>query len=841
MRSSNQRAEIRTLPTGGRVRDLPLDAEVWKQAHDAFLAEDYDSALTQIRHALNTVPSMEGLPVVPVPEPGTATVKDGVVLCARCLFQLDRYQEFEVLQASAGRWGLVPERMPDLDVVNLEFACKHGSYSRVICEATTFIGPIATICLRSLRITCTCAGLPIRTWGNRGAPARTSRPRTPCSRSSAKIWTAPAPPTCWGLCNCGRAISMRRGNGSSGPWRATRRLRMLKNMGGNRLNLGIVAYKLGDLGQALVEFEAARGLLESINAQVSLCRLDIARGNTLRLLRDFNGAKEHLLNAFEAAGQLQLSREEALALEFLGDVARDENRLDGARRYYSRALAIAGAIAPEGDVVMEVMRRQGEALVLLNRPAEAVGVLQRALSLAVKQKDRFEEGVICRVLATALLDLSDLASAGGQIRKAVDILRDLGAGHELMQALMQAAAVSLARAESGLDPDPVGQLEAAWQDAMGALDLALKTEVDHWIISGRKLLNEISSRRQLREQEVGPVAVVGAPARPDSRIVHVSSSMRDVIQLADAFAESREPVLITGETGTGKELFARRLHMRSPRRGKNLVCVNVSAIAESVFAREFFGHVRGAYTGADTDGAGLAGHADGGTLFLDEIGDLPLDLQPRLLRLLQEGTYQAVGDPRERRTDVRLVAATNADLKQLVAEGRFRADLYYRLKILELKIPPLRQRRDDVLHLLRHFLSEAEGHLVEMSAYFNAASLDRIQCYYWPGNVREVAMVARQARVQLASRGSVCVELEDTDGHPIFLTGPEDTPAGRHALAQQSVGSVVPGIMGRSRILLALTEASGNRAEAARRLGVSRSTLYRRMEKLGIAAKVITN
>ena len=146
--------------------------------------------------------------------------------------------------------------------------------------------------------------------------------------------------------------------------------------------------------------------------------------------------------------------------------------------------------------------------------------------------------------------------------------------------------------------------------------------------------------------------------------------MRDLIQLSDAFADSDEPVLITGATGTGKELFARRLHQKSGRRAGELVCVNVSAIPESIFAREFFGHTKGSFSGADRDGIGLAAKADGGTLFLDEIGDLPLELQPQLLRLLQDGTYQAIGDPAERRTNIRLVAATNADLQKLVAEGQ---------------------------------------------------------------------------------------------------------------------------------------------------------------------------
>jgi len=312
------------------------------------------------------------------------------------------------------------------------------------------------------------------------------------------------------------------------------------------------------------------------------------------------------------------------------------------------------------------------------------------------------------------------------------------------------------------------------------------------------------------------------------RIVHVSSIMRDLLQLADAFADSDEPVLITGETGTGKELFARRLHERSRRCARELVPVNVSAVPESLFAREFFGHVRGAYSGADGDGQGLAARADGGTLLLDEIGDLPLELQPRLLRLLQDGTYQAVGDPAPRHADIRLVAATNADLRALVAAGRFRADLYYRLRILELRLPPLRERREDILPLLRHLLSEAAGRPVDLACYFSQASLERAQGHRWPGNVRELAMVARQAQAQLAGCGRVRLDLESLDGGRLLLEGPAaagDPPPPR------ADGAAVGG---RALILAALAATRGNRAQAARRLGVSRSTLYRQLERLGI-------
>ncbi len=522
-----------------------------------------------------------------------------------------------------------------------------------------------------------------------------------------------------------------------------------------------------------------------------------------------------------------LAREEAIALEFLGDVCLEEGQHDKARRYYSRALAVGRAIAPDGDVVMEVLRRQGACLAAQGRQAEAVPLLSRALQQARRLGDRFEEGVTRRVMAEVLLDIGDLDSAQRTADAGAALLEEIGASFELARARLVQARAGLARIDAGPGDGWRETLETVWRRALSALDLLLQAEVEHWIRQARSLLTDISHRRASADQP--PAAGRPGPLRSDV-IVYASPAMRDAIQMCDAFADSDEPVLIVGSTGTGKELVARRLHERSRRRRGRLVSVNVSAIPEGVFAREFFGHVRGAFSGADGGGSGLAAQADGGTLFLDEIGDLPLEQQPLLLRLLQDGTYQAIGDPTERRVDIRLVAATNADLEKLVAEGRFRADLYYRLKILELRLPPIAERREDIVPLLRHFLAEVAGRPVQPTDFFNRASLELMRDYAWPGNVREIAMVARQARVQLASRGRVQVDVGLLGGERLTFTGPQAAPAAAPARRES-------GPLARGSILLALAETDGNRAEAARRLGVSRSTLYRRIERLGIGTK----
>jgi DNA-binding NtrC family response regulator/tetratricopeptide (TPR) repeat protein len=839
---------------GGPLKDLPLDPAIWQKAWQAHLDEDYELSLSEARRCLDEVDAERDLGLSLVPDPSAPTIQDAVVLCGKNLFQLDRFEDFEVLQASAGRWGIVAEESPHLDVIQLAFACKRGDYVLVVDEASSYIEEHRRTLPPVIAEFLYLRGLAFSSLGD---PDR-AREDVEAAYSVFKVLDRELDSA--RTANLLGIIAFR----SADYPRAVRwfrraldlhtQLGMIKNMGGNRLNIGIAFYKQGLFSLSLVELKAASRLLKEVGARVSQCRCFIALGNTLRLQRDFEEARRMLMTAYDDANQLMLSREEALALEFMGDVCRDEGALDKARRYYSRALAIGRSIAPDGDIVMEVLRRQGECLEKLGRNSEAVTVLGSALTMSRRQGDRFEEGVIRRVLAENLLGLGDLDSAAHHGREAARLLKDVGARHELALALLTSARAGLAGLDSGLCKDPSGLLDDAWQAAMSALDLFLKMEVDHWVLAARKLLSVISGRRADLEQTERMIVAAdrlhghGPRRQAESPIIHVSSRMRDLIQLSDAFADSGEPVLVTGATGTGKELFARRLHKKSGRRSAELVCVNVSAIPESIFAREFFGHTRGSFSGAEKDGIGLAAKADGGTLFLDEIGDLPLELQPQLLRLLQDGTYQAIGDPAERRTNIRLVAATNADLQRLVAEGKFRADLYYRLKILELKLPPISERTEDILPLLRHFLTLASGHPAELGSFFTQESLDRMLRYDWPGNVREIAMVARQARVQKESRGEILVEVGSHDGRIWRFRGPggvrtEERPESfqlRVVSGGGSSGRPDPE-SGRSRILLALAETDGNRAEAARRLGVSRSTLYRQMEKLGIAGKVESN
>ena len=292
-------------------------------------------------------------------------------------------------------------------------------------------------------------------------------------------------------------------------------------------------------------------------------------------------------------------------------------------------------------------------------------------------------------------------------------------------------------------------------------------------------------------------------------IVAVSPAMRLVTALCDQYAGLPDPVLVSGETGTGKELIARRLHMRGPHQDRPLVVVNCAAIPAELFEREMFGHARGAYTGADIDVAGFVEQGEGGTLVLDEVGELPLALQSKLLRLLEDGSFNRLGDPSSRRATIRLVSVTNALLPRLVEEGRFRSDLFYRMRGLEIMIPSLRKRRSDIVPLFEHFLSQIEAQPLSVHDVLTPAELQRLKRLPLPGNARELQ--------QLARRTLLAGALPPTDD-------PDGVESTRTIIDADVSRSERPSVHDLREML---RRCDGNKAMLSRQLGISRSTLYR--------------
>lgn len=326
-------------------------------------------------------------------------------------------------------------------------------------------------------------------------------------------------------------------------------------------------------------------------------------------------------------------------------------------------------------------------------------------------------------------------------------------------------------------------------------------------------------------------AVVEAKAFGD--LVGQSAALRQIISQIDLVAPTEASVLILGATGTGKELVAHEIHRRSRRKDSPLVRVNCASIPQDLFESEFFGHVKGAFTGAIRDRAGRFETAEGGTLLLDEMGEVPLEMQSKLLRVLQEKRYERVGDDRTRQADVRIIAASNRDLKKAVAAGRFREDLYYRLNVFPIHVTTLKERKDDIPLLAKHFVELSVKELRCPKPRLTMAAVARLQNYDWPGNVRELRNVIERA-VILARSGPLHFDLPVTDSAPTSPSSPvrPSAKAGIEFLTEAEMQR-------REREnLIAVLDKAGWKIKgaegAAELLGVKPTTLISRMKRMGL-------
>jgi DNA-binding NtrC family response regulator len=402
----------------------------------------------------------------------------------------------------------------------------------------------------------------------------------------------------------------------------------------------------------------------------------------------------------------------------------------------------------------------------------------------------------------ALVDLNyarDTTSGG----EGLDLLSKLRTMDSTLPVVVMTAWGSVEGAVEAMRRGARDYVQKPWDNAR--LIATLRTQIE----LGRAL------RRSRRLEEENSRLRGSAP-----QMIARSPAMQAVLRVLDKVAPSEANVLITGEHGTGKEVVARYIHGSSKRSGKPLVTVNAGGVAEGVFESELFGHVRGAFTDAKLDRAGAFEVADGGTLFLDEVGNMPMQQQAKLLRVLQTGEFNPVGSSKVKRADVRVIAATNARLHEEVGQGRFREDLLYRLNTVEVQLPPLRERLEDIPHLAQFFLKRIVDRGATTARRFSADALEALVRHPWRGNVREIEHAVERA-VLLASAEEI---------------GPEDLFLGAAAQGPALIERMTLDDAERHLIQRALARCGGNVSEAARELGVSRSALYRRLQHHGLKA-----
>jgi two-component system response regulator HydG len=365
----------------------------------------------------------------------------------------------------------------------------------------------------------------------------------------------------------------------------------------------------------------------------------------------------------------------------------------------------------------------------------------------------------------------------------------------------------------------VGRDEAGWG---GRIESHLAYFRSTCLAAGlEKITQQLkTTERRLRVRRQGPVDATDTEGADPSGIIARSEEMKRVLELGRRAAKVDSTVLITGPSGAGKERIARLIHTESSRAAGPFVAINCAAVTESLLESELFGHARGAFTGATSDRVGLFEAASGGTLFLDEVGEVPLTMQPKLLRALQEREVRRVGESHTRKIDVRVVAATNRQLAEVAAAGAFRQDLYYRLRVIELRVPALRDRKCDILPLARVFIEQMARQMDRRIDGLTPRAADQLVRHDWPGNVRELEnAMERAVALSTGSR----VDLDDLPEEVRQATSPLVPASGSRRLAD----------IEREVILATLNSTNGNRARAAEELGIGIATLYRKLKQYG--------
>jgi DNA-binding NtrC family response regulator len=466
-------------------------------------------------------------------------------------------------------------------------------------------------------------------------------------------------------------------------------------------------------------------------------------------------------------------------------------------------------VADDQPAVLEalalLLSDEGFAVETARSPQQVVAAVGRA----VARGDGFD---------AALLDLNYARdTTSGQ--EGLDLIPALLSLDATVQVIVMTAWGSVEGAVEAMRRGARDYVEKPWDDARLAATLRTHAALGSALRRARALEGE---NHALRRDIAGLAGPGGGPVT----LVADSAAMRPVLRLMERVGPSDANVLVTGDHGTGKELVARWLHQASPRAGKPLVVVNMGGLSDGVFESELFGHVKGAFTDAKADRVGRFELADTGTLFLDEVGNMSGAQQAKLLRALQGGEVERVGSSRTRRVDVRVVSATNADLRADVAAGRFREDLLYRLNTVEIRLPPLRDRREDIPLLAAHLLARQAARYGKAITGLAPDALAALLAHPWPGNVRELGHAVERAVLMAAGP-----EVRAAD---LALAAPgEAAAAGGPGSAAAFEGMTLEAV---ERVLIArsLERHQGNVSHAARALGLSRSALYRRMAYFGL-------
>lgn len=592
-----------------------------------------------------------------------------------------------------------------------------------------------------------------------------------------------------------------------------------RESGGLRINLCTTLLKSGGFARVPLLLEEAEQFLARVDQKRLMLLVQLLRARHTVLVQRPTKALEILAPILETTRANQYSREEAICLEYMGDCYLIQKEFKKALERYHAAQVIADATAPKGDLVPELGHRIGEALVNLGDPNGAILACERGLRVARDTGDRYEECATHRVLAMANWAAGNPRKAMRLAAEGVELARSYEIPYELARVLQWSGEARLQTNQ----PDERALGRRRLWEARGVYE---RLDLMHQAKAIEKLLG-IETQPEPDAEEPGVGALQGIPNLDSGAlrfgIITTSPDVSEAVATIQSVAPSRIPVLITGQTGVGKELLAKALHLMSDRKKNAFVSVNCGAMSPNLIDSELFGHERGAFTGAVASREGLIASANQGTLFLDEVAELSQIAQATLLRVLETGELRPVGRDDIRTIDVRVVAATNAVLEDLVDRGVFRQDLYYRLNGASVTIPPLQDREEDIRALFRYFWAQSMAGLKKKLTL--ADDVESMLCAYaWPGNVRELRNEVARV-VTMAGNGSIVTRDAFLPKHR--ARSAEALRKERDQLAQDSTE--------RDQIVRALRAHQGNKTEAARSLGgMKRTTLIYKIERLGI-------
>ncbi len=568
----------------------------------------------------------------------------------------------------------------------------------------------------------------------------------------------------------------------------------------------------------------------------------LSLGYVCHLQRDFQRAKRYYEQALKIIYENNYLREMAIYYEYYGELAFTQGNYFLAKDHCRNGIKIGEEIAPDSGIVSQTYRLLAEVQIAEKQYDEALSSCEKALKVATSLGERIEIGAIHRALGQIYTANKDKSKTKENFEKSISILEEIGAKFELGKAYLEAGKSDgfeyFVRLKFlGIADDLFKELGSAYYQGLVNLSLAHllfeHNELERSLLflnSAEKIFRELSEEKELKQVSdlkkrlsSTPIALSFPQKVSFIHVIAQSPEMLSVIDKAKQIKDSIHTILLEGETGTGKDLLARTIHGESRYKDKPFVPVNCAAIPKDLVESELFGYKKGAFTGANTDKKGLVEAAEGGTLFLNEIADLPLLTQAKLLGAIEDKQITRLGDTKPRQVDFRIIAASNKDLQEQVKSGNFREDLYYRLSVIKLVLPPLRDRKGDIPVLLDHFLRKHFGDDGNELSSIHPQILKIFESYHWPGNVRELQ---NEIIKLITLNGEECrdgsANLPDK-----FLSSP---------YISETVGSLYDQVtqFEKNLILKALEENNWIKIKAARTLKMPAMTLNNKIKKYQI-------